>query len=285
MENWQYGQRLEFETVDTLEEFNTPRSYVQYVRTRSHGSVLLMDGEVQFGTLDEHRYHEMLVHPVMQHIGGVSGVNVLILGGGDGLAAREVFRWPNVANVTIVDYDAMFVDVFGRDRLGGQNDRVFTRPNLHYVDQDASEYLQFTPELFDAILIDLPDPDSPEMQNLYINLIVRAKRCLLPSHGVLGLHVGPALLDPAHRQWDFIRTSKQTLTNEFSGLHPTVKFGSIYVPTFSNEWGFLWMRLGRYSRSAIDVTASVERECLLWASDADLVYCPADTQAIYRRRL
>ena len=283
MENWQYGQRLEFVTTDTLEEFNTPRSNVQYVQTQSHGSVLLMDGEVQFGTLDEHRYHEMLVHPVMKDISGVQGVNVLILGGGDGLAAREVFRWPNVANVTIVDYDSTFVDVFGRDRLSVQNERVFTRSNLHYVDQDASEYLQATPELFDAVLIDLPDPDSHEMQNLYINLIVQAKRCLLPSHGVLGLHVGPALLDPTHRQWEFIQTSKQTLTNEFSGLYPSIKFGSVYVPTFSNEWGFLWMRLGRYPTQSPNTMREVEQECRFWRESA--TYSSPDMQTIYRRRL
>jgi spermidine synthase len=239
-EKFQYGQKLDLEIVETLSDMKTDHSHVRYVKTTNHGNVLLMDDEIQFSTADEHRYHEMLVHPVLVRTNAFDKQNILILGGGDGLAAREVFKWSNVEHVTIIDYDAAFVDKFGNGHLAHLNKNVFSRSNLMYCAMDAAEYLAKCVKTFDIVFLDFPDPDAPEMVALYMTCIKLAKN-VLTKNGILALHVGPVHPNPNFQNWNTVRQIRDTLDHTFSGMNKNVELSSVYVPSFSNEWGIMWV--------------------------------------------
>ena len=279
-EKVQYGQTLSLRVTKVINACVTSKTNVEYIETSNHGNVLFMDGEIQLSTLDEYRYHETLVHPVMKKVSG-KAVNVLILGGGDGCAAREVYKWGNVASVTVVDHDENFVKEFGMGYLSGLNKNVFLRDTMTCVCQDASVFLDNTSQEYDVIFLDLPDPDSAEMKNLYSTLIMKLKWALT-FNGVVGIHVGPALLDPSNPSWEMIANFRDMLLHTFNGQHPTVKLNTCYVPSFSNEWAFLHMHLGNYTVNP--EAHSVAELCRYWSPKCDETL-PLDIQDIYRRRL
>lgn len=127
---------------------------------------LYLNGKIQFSTYDEERYHEPMVHPAMQlaHV----RKRVLILGGGDGLALREVLKYPDVEDVTLVDLDPEMVELAKRHPvLMAANDEAFEDSRVHVEYADAGRYLEDASEIFDVILVDLPDPKGPDLARLY----------------------------------------------------------------------------------------------------------------------
>jgi len=263
MEKPQYGQTLQFEEIAPPVIFQTPKSQIRIASTKNHGIVLFMDNEVQLSSMDEHRYHEMLVHPVMADVTEslpMKRLRVLILGGGDGCAAREVFKWPNIDSVTVVDYDSDFVQFAAKDSVFSDlNQRVFERENLYYISTDARDFVENCSTVFDVILIDLPDPSDAEFIELYIWLI-RAIRHLLAEHGGVACHVGPVGLNPLHENWRTIQTLKETLRQTFE---KETSLDTVYVPSFSNEWGIL--RICDAGSDEVNATVqSVQKQCRYW---------------------
>ena len=266
MEKFQYGQRLEFEVLEILNDIQTEKSHIQFVKTPHHGNVLLMDDEVQLSTQDEYRYHEKLVHPVMSKIAVKPAVRILILGGGDGFAAREVLKWNNTGLIDLVDYDKEFVEKYGKGIFSELNEHSLHNSKVTCHFMDALEYILKSNTIYDGIFIDFPDPDSPSFVELYHDTIRICKHIMHPN-GVLGMHVGPALLDENHQNWKTIASCKNTLMSTFEDLNPTVYFSSCYVPSFSNEWAFLHMILNEktFKNIVTDVAiADVEYRCKFW---------------------
>ncbi len=119
----------------------------QHVVVTSHDddTRLFLDGALQFSTVDEYRYHESLVHPVMAS--APRHERVLVLGGGDGMAVREVLRWPEVELVVLVDLDPAVTELFiERDELAAHNDHSLTDPRVQVINDDAFTWLQARPE-------------------------------------------------------------------------------------------------------------------------------------------
>jgi len=127
---------------------------------------LFINGQEQFSTFDEEKYHEPLVHPGMTLAAGRE--SVLILGGGDGLALREVLKYKDVSSVTLVDLDPGMTDlarshpVLLEINQGSMNDR-----RVKIVNQDAAAFLKKDSALYDLIFIDLPDPDTTDLMHVY----------------------------------------------------------------------------------------------------------------------
>lgn len=120
---------------------------------------LYLDGGLQFSSRDEYRYHESLVHPALSlaHV----RENVLILGGGDGLAAREVLKYPDVNSITLVDIDpemTRFTATY--PPIVAMNEGSMSNPKVRVVNQDAYKYLEDTTEMFDVVIVDFPDPET-----------------------------------------------------------------------------------------------------------------------------
>ena len=127
---------------------------------------LFINGSTQFSTYDEEKYHEPLVHPLMGLIEERN--DILILGGGDGLAAREILKYPDVVSLTLVDLDPAMTRLAQQDEIflninqGSLND-----PRVRVVNEDAYQFIKESGNLYDAIFIDLPDPKSVALSQLY----------------------------------------------------------------------------------------------------------------------
>jgi len=145
---------------------------------------LYINGQEQFSTFDEEKYHEPLVHPAMKLSHDVS--HVLVLGGGDGLAVREILKHEDVDSVTLVDMDPAMTGlakthpVLLEINKGAMNDK-----KVRIVNQDAATFMKRDANLYGVILIDLPDPDSIDLMHLYSEKFYQMTRRHLIRGGVL----------------------------------------------------------------------------------------------------
>ena len=127
---------------------------------------LFINGSTQFSTYDEERYHEPLVHPLMSLI--KERKDILLLGGGDGLAAREILKYPDVENLTLVDLDPAMTRLARQDKIFlGINHGSLNDPRVRVVNQDAYQFIKNSGDLYDAVIVDLPDPKSVSLSLLY----------------------------------------------------------------------------------------------------------------------
>ncbi|MFD3542180.1 polyamine aminopropyltransferase [Streptomyces sp. NPDC058662] len=156
---------------------------------------LYLDGRLRVSGYDEYRYHEALVHPAMTG----PHARVLVLGGGDGLAAREVLRYPDVASVTVVEIDPGVVGLARTDpMLSALNAGAYEDTRLGVVTQDAFRWLRgpAAHDRFDVILCDLPDPGITPSTKLYSQEFYGlAARALRPG-GRMAVHAGPMATRP-----------------------------------------------------------------------------------------
>ncbi|MBT6176883.1 MAG: polyamine aminopropyltransferase [Deltaproteobacteria bacterium] len=127
---------------------------------------LYLNGHLQFSSVDEYRYHETLVHPAMAAAPNRS--RVLILGGGDGMAAREVLRYPDVTQLDLVDLDPEVTAAFRDNPMFSElNNGSLSDPRIRIYNEDAMKFMGQTSELYDVILMDLPDPSDANLGKLY----------------------------------------------------------------------------------------------------------------------
>ncbi|MFJ5551325.1 polyamine aminopropyltransferase [Streptomyces sp. NPDC093225] len=156
---------------------------------------LYLDGRLRVSGYDEHRYHEALVHPAMNG----PHARVLVLGGGDGLAAREVLRYPDVRSVTVVELDEGVVRLARTDpMLSRLNDHVFDDPRVRVVTADAFGWLRSGAEGFgyDVVVSDLPDPGITPSTKLYSEEFYGLVARRLRPGGRIGVHAGPLSTRP-----------------------------------------------------------------------------------------
>src|SRR5262249_949010 len=151
---------------------------------------LHLNAHLQFSSLDEHRYHEALVHPAM--LAARTSRRVLILGGGDGLALREVLRYPQVEAATLVDIDPELTRLASTLRpLVRLNQGAYDDPRVSVVNQDALIWLERQrgeePSRFDVAIIDFPDPHSYPLGKLYTTRCFRLLRQLLEDSGAVAI--------------------------------------------------------------------------------------------------
>ncbi|WP_349827116.1 polyamine aminopropyltransferase [Brevibacterium litoralis] len=169
---WAYTDRIEVTGRQKL--YRDPivvaerSDYQEIVLTRDarqDDTRLYLNGDLQFGSLDEYRYHESLVHPAMDG----PRERVLVLGGGDGMAIREILEYPDVEEVTVVDLDSAVVDLAMRDpRVLELNEDSFRDPRVDYLAADAFTWLkEDVDHAYDVVVADLPDPDSEATAKLY----------------------------------------------------------------------------------------------------------------------
>ena len=219
-------QRLYADPVVTAEQ----SAYQQIVLTRRSDDVrLYLDGDLQFSSRDEHRYHEALVHPALSR----DPRRVLIVGGGDGLAAREVLRQPSVREVVQVELDPSVLDL-GRTRLSGLNHGSLHDPRMRVVVDDAFRWLRERaartthPDGFDAVIVDLPDPDTPALGRLYSTEFYGLVRTAAKPAGLVVVQSGSPYSTPT-AYWRTVSTIAST------GLAVTPYH--VHVPSFG-DWGF-----------------------------------------------
>ncbi|GIT90328.1 polyamine aminopropyltransferase 1 [Jannaschia pagri] len=210
---------------------NTRSTYQQITVTRFQGRTrLFLDGAVQFDTGDEHRYHEPLVHPAMAQ--APRRARVLVMGGGDGMAVREVLRWPDVEAVTLVDLDPDVTRLFrDRDDLAGLNGFALRDPRVEVVNADAFTWVRDTESAYDVAILDLPDPKNLSLSRLYTAEFYRLLAARLSAQGIVVTQAGSPMF-AADAFW----IVAETLGQEWS-----VTAYQSYVPSFG-LWGFAMAR-------------------------------------------
>ena len=228
-----YADRISFKAEQSY--FGDPvvyqshSPYQRLVVTRwKDDTRLYINGNLQFSSRDEARYHEALVLPAMQMVPNAE--RVLILGGGDGLAAREALKYPQVKNVTLVDLDPDMTATFRTSAtLSALNQGSLSHPKMHVVNDDAAKWLEGSSEKFDVIIIDLPDPSNFSLGKLYSVPMYRlVARHLEPQGKIVVQSTSPYFAPNAY--WSVVATLEAAKLNT-APYH-------VYVPSFG-EWGFV----------------------------------------------
>lgn len=174
---------------------------------------LYLNENLQFSTFDEPLYHEVLVHPVMQIL--QQPRNILILGGGDGCAARELLKYPHVNNITLVDLDKKLTDLFTtKTVLAEINQGALTHPKMTLINQDGFTFIERSNQFYDLILIDLTDPQSVELARLYSKEFYEMCRQRLTPTGGLITQAG----SPYYTPYAFACIEKTLKSSNFSTL-------------------------------------------------------------------
>lgn len=203
--------------------------YQRLVVTRKHQELrLYLNGNLQFSSRDEYRYHEALVHTPLSCVERPR--RVLILGGGDGLAAREVLRHSEVEQVLLVDLDPAMTSLF-RDHqfLNRLNNHSLSDKRLRILNADAFVWVSEQKEApFDAIVVDFPDPSNYAVGKLYTKTFYQRLHPLLAPGGALSVQCTSPLF--ARRSYWCIVETMRAAGWQASPYH-------LYVPSFG-EWGF-----------------------------------------------
>lgn len=209
--------------------FTRSTAYQRIVITRFRNDLrLYLNGNIQFSSVDEHRYHESLVHPVVA--ASKRAERVLILGGGDGMALRELFKHKQVKHVDLVDIDPTVVNIFrAHPLLLRLNRRSLRDPRVRIHHEDALRFVRRTRQRYDLIIVDLPDPATLSLGKLYSLQFFRLLARRLRDGGALGLQATSPVF-ARRTYWCIVHTLRK------AGFH-TYPY-HVNVPSFS-EWGFV----------------------------------------------
>jgi spermidine synthase len=205
--------------------------YQRIVITRStRGFSLFLNGNLQFSSTDEYRYHEALVHPAMQ--AAKERRRVLILGGGDGLAAREVLSYGDVESVTLVDLDTAVTTLGVKfPELRELNAGSLENQRLQLHNDDALRFLAERPaaDQYDVAIVDFPDPNNFSLGKLYTTRFYALLKAALAPGGVAVVQSTSPLF-ARQSFWCIDRTLKA------AGFHTRPYHA--WVPSFG-EWGYV----------------------------------------------
>ncbi len=203
--------------------------YQRIVVTRWRDEMrLYLNHNLQFSSRDEYRYHEALVHPGLAALPGAR--KVLVLGGGDGMAVREILKYPQVDNITLVDLDPRMTELFSQSSMLRElNGGALASPKLKIVNADALQWLEQSRELFDFVVADFPDPSNHGLGKLYSTAFYRLLKQHVAETGLIVVQATSPL---------YARESFWTVvaTLEAAGWR-TAPYHAL-VPSFG-EWGYI----------------------------------------------
>lgn len=188
---------------------------------------LYLNNNLQFSSTDEYRYHEALVHPAMSMASKIE--RVLVLGGGDGFAVREVLKYANVKSIKLVDLDPEMTRFFKENTTMRQlNNDALNNAKVEIINQDAYMWVKQMKDTFDVIIIDFPDPSNYSLGKLFsLQFYIELKKITTPKTYISVQTTSPYFAPKSF--WSIHKTINQ--------VFPEVKAYHTYVPSFG-EWGF-----------------------------------------------
>lgn len=226
---------------DVILSQQTP--YQKIVMTKHKDDLrLFLDGNLQFSSIDEYRYHEALVHITMAY--AKKHDRVLILGGGDGLAARELLKYEDVKEIVLVDIDKDMTDLCTTDKqIAKLNNNSLKNEKVQVINEDGYMFVQENKNKFDVIIIDFPDPNNESLNKLYTNVFYNYIKANLNEDGVMVCQS----TSPYYAKKSFWCINK-TIKSQFETVIPY----HLQVPTFG-EWGFNLAFNGENERAKLQV--------------------------------
>ena len=204
--------------------------YQRIVLTRGRGSFqLFLNGNLQFSSADEYRYHEALVHPAFAVKPGAS--RVLVCGGGDGLAVREILKHPDVREVLLVDLDPAMTELATRMPLMRElNHASLLDPRVKVINADAMVWItEYKGAPFDVAIVDFPDPNTYAVGKLFTTRFYRLLKQHLAMDGAASIQCTSPLM--ARKAFWCIETTVEAAGLQARPYH-------LAVPSFS-VWGYV----------------------------------------------
>ncbi len=203
--------------------------YQKIVMTkRQDDTRLYLNNQLQFSSRDEARYHETLVHSAMTHAEDVS--DVLIIGGGDGLVAREVLKYSDVMSVTNVDIDKAMTDLAKDNHiLSNINQGSFLSPKVQIINNDAQQHVRNSTSAYDVVIVDLVDPANEKVARLFSTVFYQEIASILKPGGVFISQASSTYFTP-NAFW--------IIANNVEKVFGSVTPMNVNVPSFG-EWGFV----------------------------------------------
>ena len=254
--------------------FATTTPYQRIVVTRWRDDLrLFLNNNLQFSSHDEYRYHEALVHPGLASLPGAK--RVLVLGGGDGLAVREVLKYPQVEQVTLVDLDPAMTELFSTaPALVALNQGALKAERVRVVNADALQWLEESREYFDFIVIDFPDPSNFALGKLYTAAFYRLIEKRLSANGLMVVQSTSPLY--ARQSFWCVVTTLESVGFKTAPYHAQ-------VPSFG-EWGYIIAGRHDYVPGSIDPrkTRFLTPETMpgLFVFPADMARLPAEVNQL-----
>jgi spermidine synthase len=209
--------------------YATSSPYQRIVITKNKRELRLnLNGNLQFSSADEYRYHEALVHPALSSVADLK--HVLVLGGGDGLAVREILKYPAVQKIKLVDLDATMTKLFSsQEILIRLNGASLQNKKVQVINEDAFLWLNENTEKFDAVVIDFPDPSNFSIGKLYSTMFYTLLKKVLNPDGVVVVQSTSPFVAPK---------SFWCINNTIQSAGFFTKPYHNYVPSFG-EWGYI----------------------------------------------
>jgi spermidine synthase len=247
--------------------FSRDTPYQRIVLTKWKDDLrLFLNSHLQFSSRDEYRYHEALVHPGLAALPGAR--RVLVMGGGDGLAVREILKYPTIENVTLVDLDPEMTRLFSTHPvMSALNQHSLTASRVHVINADAFRWLDTNTEQFDFIVADFPDPTSYALGKLFTTAFYRLASKHLARGGLIVVQSTSPLF--ARRSfWCIVESVRQAGLRTFP-YH-------VYVPSFG-EWGFV---IGSFEEWKTPTQLPAGLRFLSTTDVNDLFVFPVDMQRV-----
>jgi spermidine synthase len=206
---------------------NSPYQRIVVTHGRA-GHRLFLNGNLQFAQRDEYRYHEALVHPAMAAQGAPK--RVAVLGGGDGMAVREILKYPSVESITLVELDPNMTRLFTHNpTLAALNGNALASPKVKIINTDAFAFLEASTDMFDVVIVDFPDPSNFSIGKLYTASFYALLDQRLSASGYAVVQTTSPLV---------ARKSFWTVARTIEEVGLTAKPYHAHVPSFG-EWGFI----------------------------------------------
>ena len=248
--------------------------YQRLVVTRWRDDLrLFLNNNLQFSSHDEYRYHEALVHPGLASLPGAR--RVLVLGGGDGLAVREILKYPKVESVTLVDLDPAMTELFASaPPLVALNEGALKSERVTVVNADALQWLEESKEFFDFIVIDFPDPANFALGKLYTSAFYRLLEKRLSARGLIVVQSTSPLY--ARQSYWCVVTTLEDVGFKTAPYHAL-------VPSFG-EWGYIVAGRQDFVPVAVDLPKTrfltADTIPLLFTFPADMARVPAEVNRL-----
>ena len=234
---------------------------------------LYIDGHIQFSSRDEYRYHESLVHPLLSISGDVS--NVLVLGGGDGLAVREILKHDDVKLIHLVDIDPEMT-MLGKHLylLSKINERSLDNPKLTIFNEDAFSFINKAGILYDRVIIDMPDPHNEAINKLYAKEFYTMIRKRMSPQGILVTQSSSPFF--THKTFWSIEKTLDAVFEDTLSYHVT-------IPSFG-IWGFNMARMNaeiptnfKFDVETKFMNAPTMQAAMVFGKDTQKVEVPVNT--------
>jgi spermidine synthase len=229
---------------------------------------MFLNGNLQFNSFDEYRYHEALVHPAMAAFNG-NPKRVLVLGGGDGLAVREILKYKSVEKVTLVDLDPAITSLaINLPLLSALNRNSFSDKKVEVINADAYVWLGTNKtEPFDIAIVDFPDPNNFALGKLYTTRFYHLLKAKLRDNAAVVIQSTSPL---------YARKSFWCIVNTIEASGFAVKPYQTTVPSFG-VWGYVLARKNKFE-SPHDVPKGVDLKFLDSGSMTAMFEMPVDTK-------